>query len=37
MHLLLFSPILADSIWVQQSGAIFLVALSIVAVLRGRI
>jgi len=34
MHLLLFTPMLASDAWVAPSGALFLVIISILAVLR---
>jgi hypothetical protein len=34
MHLLLFSPILASDVWVAPSGAIVIVVLTVLAVLR---
>jgi len=36
MHPLLISPMLASDVWVAPSGALFLLVISILAVLRGR-
>jgi len=36
MHAMLFAPMLASDVWVAPSGAVFLLVISILAIVRAR-